>query len=231
MYSSTSCPPLEGSPLTPHLAPLAPFQAPFRIARQPPLYPLSFEKFHLIKELYRHKFIRSSDPKHQDTCVLIDNVGSFNESLKAFRRHGITDDDIIEHAVFLIAYFTSIIDARSYPHGRIVRVFDLSGFRLSHATNLRAMRLGMRLTKTAERYFPEVLQEVIVLNAHPFAIGMYNSLIRGLLHERTRNKFQFHTDDKILHEILGTEQADWQNAGSAVEIAMYDYVRRETECK
>ncbi len=204
-----------------------PRQAAYRIERAPPSYPLSYEKFCLIKQLYRHTFIRSSHPKHQDTCVLIDNVGSFNESLKAFRRHGITDDDIIDHAVFLIAYFSSIIDSRPYPHGRIVRVFDLSGFRLSHATNLRAMRLGLRLTMTAERYFPEVLQDVIVLNAHPFAIGVYNRLIRGLLHERTRTKFQFHTDDGVLHEMLGSEQVDWQHAGSAVEIAMYDYVRRQ----
>jgi hypothetical protein len=154
-------------------------------------------------------------------------VGSFNESLRAFRKHGITDDDIIEHAVFLISYFTSIIDSRPYPHGRIVRVFDLSGFRLSHATNLRAMRLGLRLTMTAERYFPEVLQDVIVLNAHPVAIGVYNRLIRGLLHERTRSKFQFHTDNGVLQEILGSEQVNWQHVDSPVETAMYDYVWRQ----
>ncbi|MCP3994922.1 MAG: hypothetical protein GY722_07640 [bacterium] len=154
-------------------------------------------------------------------------MGSFNESLRAFRKHGITDDDIIEHAVFLISYFTSIIDSRPYPHGRIVRVFDLSGFRLSHAINLRAMRLGLRLTMTAERYFPEVLQDVIVLNAHPVAIGVYSRLIRGLLHERTRSKFQFHTDNGVLQEILGSEQVNWQHVDSPVETAMYDYVWRQ----
>ena len=228
------------------------------------MYPLSFDKFCLVKELYRHKFIRSSHPKHVGSCVLIDNVGSFNESLKAFRRHGVRDDDVIGHAVFLVAYFTSIIDPRPYPHGRIVRVFDLSGFHLLHATNLRAMRLGLRLTMTAEKYFPEVLQSVIVVNAHPFAISVYNRLIRGLLlcisarrarsltrsiphsidpsldrslarvlrspfrqHERTRNKFQFHSDDAVLREMLGCEQLDWQNAESAVEVAMYEYVMRQ----
>jgi hypothetical protein len=89
------------------------------------------------------------------------------------------------------------------------------------------MRLGLRLTMTAERYFPEVLQDVIVLNAHPVAIGVYNRLIRGLLHERTRSKFQFHTDNGVLQEILGSEQVNWQHVDSPVETAMCDYVWRQ----
>ena len=46
-------------------------------------------------------------------------------------------------------------------------------------------------------------------------------------HERTRNKFQFHSDDAVLREMLGCEQLDWQNAESAVEVAMYEYVMRQ----
>ena len=202
-------------------------QYPFRVIREPPLYPLPFKKFALIKDLYRHAFIRSTHPEHENTCVLIDNVGSFNQSLRAFRKHGITDDELIEHAMFLISYFSNVLDPRPFPHGRLVRVFDLSGFRLSHASNLRAMRLGLRLTMMAEKYFPERLRDVIVINAHPFAIGVYNRLIRGLLHERTRNKFQFHADDAILYEMLDKDQVNWQRVVSPEENAMYDFVQQQ----
>lgn len=153
---------------------------------------------------------------------------SFNRSLKNFKREGITDDDVIEHAIFLMTYFLSHVDTREYPHGRIIRVFDLSGFKLRHVSNIRALRLGLRLTFLAEKYFPERLAEIHVINAHPFAIGVYNRLVRGLLHERTRNKFSFHQDDAVLRDLLRPEQLDWANYTSPDEAALDEFVRHNT---
>lgn len=197
--------------------------AAFRLdpLRLGPTYPLDYQAWLLIRTSYIHKFSKS----REGVTILLDNVGSFNESFKKFRRAKITDDDIVEHAVFLMGYFLRHIDAREYPHGRIVRVFDLSGFKLKHVANVRALRLGLRITMLAERYFPERLQECLVINAHPFAIGVFNRLIRGLLHEATRKKFRFYADDDVLRELLRPDQLDWQNHTSPEEEILNDYIR------
>lgn len=198
--------------------------AAFRLdpLRLGPTYPLDHQTWLLIKTSYIHKFCKSRG----GVTVLLDNVGSFNESFKKFRRAKITDDDLAEHAVFLMGYFLRHIDAREYPHGRIIRVFDLSGFKLKHVGNVRALRLALRITMLAERYFPERLQECLVINAHPFAIGVFNRLVRGLLHEATRKKFRFFADDDVLRrELLRPDQLDWQNHTSPEEVILNDYIR------
>lgn len=94
-------------------------------------------------------------------------------------------------------------------------------------TNLKALRTGLRITSLAEKYFPERLESIIVVNAHPIAIGVYNRLIKGLLHERTRDKFQFYTDDDVLREIFDESQLEDLRVGrpSQEEVALSDHIR------
>jgi len=121
--------------------------------------------FEFMKSVYNHGFIGRAK---NGTPVFIDHMGGFHETMKQFRRHNISDDEVIRHSQLIMEWFCEKIDPRPYPGGRFIRVYDFAGLKISHAKDIHAIRLGKKIIEMIDNHYPERLELAFAINAPTF---------------------------------------------------------------
>jgi hypothetical protein len=97
--------------------------------------------------------------------------------------------ELLEHTKLILMWFCEKIDPQPFPQGRFVRVFDFKGFKMSHARDVGAIRMGMSIIRMIEKYFPERLEKCYVINAPPVLFHLWNSIVKNMLDKKTAEKF------------------------------------------
>lgn len=191
--------------------------------------------FFMLKNVYHHGILgKTSDGSY----VMVDQMGRFNQSMKVWRGHGVTEHDILNHSMLIMEWFCNHVDTRPYPGGRFVRVYDFEGFRVQHIRNLGAIRLGMKIIGMIEQHYPERLERCIVINAPPLLRHLWNTIVKNMLDSRTAEKFVLHKKEdtlQVMKDLLSPESlppdyggiGQWY--GSAEERALFSFVKQSNE--
>lgn len=156
--------------------------------------------FFLLKDLYHHAILGKTA---NGSYVMVDSMGTFHQSMRTWRHHGVTEEDVMNHSMLVMQWFCTHVDPRPYPGGRFVRVYDFEGFRMHHVRHVGAIRLGMRIIGMIEKYYPERLEQCIVINAPPVLRHLWNSVVKNMLDERTACKFAFYAKGESLGVMQG----------------------------
>lgn len=191
--------------------------------------------FFTLKKIYHHGILGKTK---DGSYVMVDSMGKFHQSMKEWRRHGITEDDILHHSMLIMEWFCTTVDTRPYPGGRFVRVYDFEGLRVQHVRNVGAIRLGMKIIGMIEQYYPERLEKCIVINAPPVLRHLWNGIVKKMLDPRTAEKFVLHKKEdtlRVMKELLPIEclPSEYEGTGSwygsEVEENLFAHVRKTNE--
>ena len=101
----------------------------------------------------------------------------------------ISQAELLEHTKLVLMWFCEKIDPQPYPQGRFIRVFDFKGFKMSHARDVGAIRMGLSIIRMIEKYFPERLEKCYVINAPSVLFHLWNTIVKTMLDKKTAEKF------------------------------------------
>jgi hypothetical protein len=144
-------------------------------------------QFFLLKSVYSHGFLGVSK-SDTGSYVLLDKMGKFHQTMKEFRKHGITEKDVMRHSMLTMEWFCKVIDPRRYPHGRFIRVYDFEGFKMQHVRDVGAIKMGTSIVSMIEKHYPERLEKAYVINAPPVLFHLWN-IVKRMLDRETVKKF------------------------------------------
>lgn len=142
-------------------------------------------QFFILKSVYSHGFLGVSTG---GSYVLLDKMGRFHQTMKDFRKHGITEGDVMRHSMLTMEWFCKVIDPRPYPHGRFIRVYDFEGFKMQHVRDVGAIKMGTSIVSMIEKHYPERLEKAYVINAPPVLFHLWN-IVKKMLDKKTVKKF------------------------------------------
>lgn len=191
--------------------------------------------FFTLKKLYHHGILGKTE---NGSFVMVDSMGKFNQSMKEWRHHGVTEADILNHSMLIMEWFCTSVDPRPYPGGRFVRVYDFAGFRIQHVRNVGAIRLGMKIIGMIEKHYPERLERCIVINTPPALRHLWNGIVKNMLDARTAEKFIMYKKQdslRVMKELLPLSSLPREYGGTAQwyetpeERALFSLVQKANE--
>merc|ERR1719161_1025352 len=103
----------------------------------------------------------------------------------------------------------SRVSSRSVTIPGCIEVYDFEGVGLEAARCIGGLALISRVLSIGQKYYPENLHRSYFLNC-PSVFELGWRIVRGVLHERTKNKISIHKDNCLdsLAECLGRRPED-----------------------
>lgn len=140
--------------------------------------------YEIIKKYYPHGVCCWSTKKN---CILeIEKMGMWPKAYPQIRAAGVTDDDILRHLKFTFDYVFKVLDTRSLPHGKTVKIIDLSGLSIG-AIRSDAFKFISQAGALLALNYPQRLHRAFLINA-PGWWAMAWNLISPMINQKVRNQ-------------------------------------------
>lgn len=118
--------------------------------------------FHSMKKHYPHGFPGWS--KKRDCLVELECMGAWPGAYTKILSEGISEQEMLEHLLFVYHYAFSILDSRPLPNGKTVKIVDLEGLTMGDL-NSSGFKLITRVGAMLSLNFPQRLHKCFLVNA------------------------------------------------------------------
>ena len=155
--------------------------------------------FEIVKAFYPHAFHAKT---RQGFAVQLEKPGRFPTLLAELRKRGFADPTraVVEHVSFVMTHAFATIDNRDFPHGRILRIVDMSRLDLSD-TGYEAYVFLKAMAHVSSVAFPERVHKVVIVNP-PAAFNVLWGVFSPMVSQRTMARVRICKDTQSAKETL-----------------------------
>lgn len=118
--------------------------------------------FETIKKNFPHGFMGWS--RRRDCLVEFEAIGSWSNAYDAIVSEGVTEQQMLEHYLFIYQYAFTRLDARPLPNGKTVKIVDLQGLSMSQLKS-PGFKFLTRVGAMLSLNYPQRLHRCFLLNA------------------------------------------------------------------
>jgi hypothetical protein len=155
--------------------------------------------FEIVKAFYPHAFHAKT---RQGFAVQLEKPGRFPTLLAELRKRGFANPTraVVEHVSFVMTHAFATIDNRDFPHGRILRIVDMSRLDLSD-TGYEAYVFLKAMAHVSSVAFPERVHKVVIVNP-PAAFNVLWGVFSPMVSQRTMARVRICKDTQSAKETL-----------------------------
>lgn len=191
-------------------------------------------KFAQIKAAFAHGVHCRSK---QGTPVWIEHIGKFRRSYSSIHKAGITDDELLQHMLFLNEHLYGVTCPGPLPGGRTIKIMDMAGAGLGDVRGA-AQAFSKKLGTLQQQHYADRMQTAYVVNlpgwfgaAWKIGSALFEPAVRQRIHMVGGGKDNIRA---ALLEVMHEEDIPVEYGGtctrplheSADELALAEHVAR-----